>query len=615
MDKNIYGFVFYLLFFALYESSVWNMLNYSFVKVRSDQVAYSGNQGNYFKTETKSRSCYVSIYGVSGEDLPLQFGDIVFNEVMADPFPVVKLPNAEFIELKNTSGSAMNLKNWVLEINGRAKILADQLIMADSFLILSGSGGDLQFAGYGQNFEIAGLSLPNDGFVLKLYSSLKTLIDSLSYTPGMLREGYSNGGYSLERIDPQRICGAVSNWKSSLDSRGGTPGSVNSVYAVNIDSQAPSIVSVKAQTPELLEVSLSEMPDRSLLAGSIFSFQPPFLTSDSVRFDPVYKKYSFYFPKGALSNGAFYELYIKDLVDECGNRMADEHRLFSFYLPKAGDLLINEVLFNPNSDGVDFVELFNQSGRNINLEDLFLAVLDDNLRIKTLYPLSETQKELSDSQYGAFTSDPENLLSGYNSTCQQCIFGMEKFPSYNQAEGWVVLVNKELNVIDQFHYLESMHNPLLTDFKGVSLERSSFAKPTQDRLNWHSASATTGFATPGYRNSAAEVPDKNRPKVHIEPKIFSPNDDGVNDRLVIKLSPGEPDRIANIRIFNESGIEIRRLANNLLLGSADIVEWDGTKNNHQKAPLGIYIVQVELFGLQGGSDHFKSACVLTDRLE
>ena len=591
MDKNIYGFIFYLLFFTLYESSAKFMFSRIPAETKFDQ----------YKESPKSQE--------------LHFGDLVFNEVMADPYPVIKLPNEEYIELTNVSGLDINLENWVLDVNGRQKILKDHQIKADSLIILCGTGGNSLFAGYGPSLEIPGLSLPNAGFVVKLYSPLKILIDSLSYEPGMLREGFSDGGYSLERIDPHRICGAGSNWETSISESGGTPGSENSVFASNRDNSPPSIISANGISPELLEIVVSEMPDRLSISGSVFSFSPSLPPFDSIRFEQKSKKYSIYFPKGGMKNGVYYDLLISRLSDECGNVMVDRHYQFWYYLPKPGDLLINEILFNPFEGGVDFVEIFNQSGHTINLDELFLASLDATQKIKSLYPLSVSRELFSNSQYGAFTADPATLLSNYNSKCPDCIYGMIKFPPYNLDEGWVVLVNKELSVIDQFHYFESMHNPLLSDVKGISLERRSFIKPTQDPFNWCSAAATVGFATPGYRNSAVELLVRKKPNVQIEPKIFSPNDDGLNDKLVIKLFQDEPGRIANIRIYNESGIEIRRLANNLLLGSEDIIEWDGTRDNHQKALLGIYIIQVEIFGLNSGSDHFKGACVLTDRLE
>ncbi len=303
-------------------------------------------------------------------------------------------------------------------------------------------------------------------------------------------------------------------------------------------------------------------------------------------------------------------------MDECGNQEAIQHSEFWYYLSKSGDLLINEVLFDPFPGGVDFVEVYNHSGKKIELSEMYLASRDNTLKIKSFYPLSSTSRILSDGQYAAFTSDSAILLSNYSSKCPECIFNMSKFPAYNMDEGWVVLLNKQMEVIDEFHYLATMHHPMITEAKGISLERSSFFQITSDPSNWHSASKTVGFATPGYLNSNADpVLKAGSEIVTFAPEIFSPNDDGFNDRYQISLSPGESGRMVNIRIYTEDGIEIRRLANNLMIGVQDIVEWDGLMENHQKAKLGIYIVKVELFGLNSKRQQFKSACVLTDRLE
>jgi hypothetical protein len=59
---------------------------------------------------------------------------------------------------------------------------------------------------------------------------------------------------------------------------------------------------------------------------------------------------------------------------------------------------------------------------------------------------------------------------------------------------------------------------------------------------------------------------------------------------------------------------IRRLINNELLAIEGSFVWDGLNHNNQKAAMGIYLVYLELFDLQGNVKKYKKTCVVAGKL-
>src|SRR5689334_8617080 len=63
--------------------------------------------------------------------------DVVIDELFPDPGPPVQLPNAEFIELKNVSTTAFNIRNWKLSDGSTTATIATNFILQpDSFVII-----------------------------------------------------------------------------------------------------------------------------------------------------------------------------------------------------------------------------------------------------------------------------------------------------------------------------------------------------------------------------------------------------------------------------------------------------------------------------------------------
>jgi len=540
-------------------------------------------------------------------------GGVVINEIMADPTPVAGLPDREYLELYNNGSSPVNLKNWILELGSKQKLFPDVSIEPGGFLLVSASGGanDLQI--FGRVIEISGFGVTNSGMVLSLYTPEKQLADRISYLPDLHTKGFSEGGYSLERIDPQRMCGQGDNWTTTLSAKGGTPGAENSVAASNPDHTPPQIVSTTFAANSRLDVQFTEGLLLPVALPDILVNLSPGISVDSVKMDHLFLMHIWLHP-ASLLNGQDYSLVLKGLKDECGNLLEDYLLEFGFYLPLKSDLLISEVLFNPFPDGSDFVEIYNKSGHEVDLSELFLASRDESSELKQLSQLSLKQQYLKAGSYLAITKSKESIQKFYRTGGEQSLLQVEKFPTLTDQAGTVILLNKYQDIVDEMTYHEDMHDPLITETEGISLERISLDAEASRKENWHSAAKSAGFATPGFKNSVTSIQDSIQAMVRIDPIAFSPNGDQINDQLNIYLNTKEPGWIINITILNSGGRVVGKLANNLTTGCGDVIVWDGLGFDNQKITPGIYILNIVLFNQNGMQRKARIACVVTDRL-
>ncbi|HSO87888.1 MAG TPA: gliding motility-associated C-terminal domain-containing protein [Draconibacterium sp.] len=280
-----------------------------------------------------------------------------------------------------------------------------------------------------------------------------------------------------------------------------------------------------------------------------------------------------------------------------------------------GDILISEVLFNPVAGGSDYVEIYNNSGKEISTNRLYLASRDNKLELTQIYPLSKSKRMFLPGNYLALTKDTNGVFPWFEIKCRECFLQMEKFPSYNNDFDYVVLLDENMQVIDELFYSEKMHHLLLAEEKGISLERISFEAKTNDIKNWHSASTTSGYGTPGYQNSQFELKDVSKPKVTFSPEAFSPNFDGYNDEYQINYELEKPGYIANISIFDSAGRFVMKLANNEILGTSGTIVWNGKDETGKRQNLGVYVILVEILNTTGEIYQYKDGVVLTDVLE
>ena len=316
------------------------------------------------------------------------------------------------------------------------------------------------------------------------------------------------------------------------------------------------------------------------------------------------------------ATGVELSLSISGISDLSGKIMVPEIRSFSYsFSPETGTLLINEVLFNPFTGGVDFVELANVSEQTIPVHRLKLATRNDTLALKQIYPISTEKRYLKPGAFLVCTKDPTIVALQYITNNPESFCAMKSFPSFSDDAGTVVLLNDSLEILDEFSYSAKMHSPFLADEEGVSLERISLEKPTADRSNWASAAASVGFATPGLPNSQVESKTEIQDEITPDPKAFSPNGDGYNDELNIQFKFSKPGYIANVRIFDVAGRQMKFLVKNQSLAQEGSWLWDGKNESGQKLVIGVYIILVEVFDQEGQVKKIKKTCTITDRLE
>src|SRR6185295_10359868 len=111
---------------------------------------------------------------------------------------------------------------------------------------------------------------------------------------------------------------------------------------------------------------------------------------------------------------------------------------------------------------------------------------------------------------------------------------------------------------------EKMHFALLKNTRGISLERLNFGRFTNDVTNWHSASSSVDFATPGYKNSQFADELITDDEVKLSPEIFSPDEDGFNDEVTVHYHFDKPSLTVTILVYDSKGRLAKTLVNNEL---------------------------------------------------
>ncbi len=550
------------------------------------------------------------------------YHDVIITEIMARPSDQKGLPDVEYVELHNTTGFPIDVGGWTFSYSGNIpKRISSQVIQPDSFIVLCDDDDRVEMQQYSHVATVSSLSLPNNGTELLLTDSLNRTIDFVEYSSDWYQNDYkeNSDGWSLEMVDTDFPCVGDDNWRASKSPNGGTPGAVNSVAASNPDFTPPQYISTIYVNPSMFIIELSEsMLPEDLPQPSAFEVPGIGNALHVQLISPGNERIQVLLP-AALNPDSVYHLLINDSIIDCAGNLLERESVPVAIpsKPDEGDILINEVLFEAPDGTSDFVEIINNSGKPVYLDNINLVYIDadDYSRVSETEP--DTEKRIMfDGDIWCYTEERKSLGEAYLRCAKKNIFELDYLPSLPSDHGILLLRSSfDAAVVDSMKYSGAMHNAMLKETRGVSLERISPRLPSVMNENWTSAAETAGFATPGFVNSQYnQISNQHTGEVTLEYKMFTPNGDGDRDVLIINYRLDQPGYVGNVRIYDRNGREIRELHNNVLMETEGSFIWDGVNNDAAKAAVGIYLIYVEVFDASGKAEKYKVIAVLGGRL-
>lgn len=425
---------------------------------------------------------------------------LLINEIMYRP----SAGSAEWIELFNPGTSAINLQLWQFSdshIENPVEITKKDIFIEPEHYIVLAEDSSI----YSLFPDISSpVIIPDHGFPALNNSGdriiIRDLIDNVIDDVDYLSSWGSELGVSIERVRSDVGSNDPLNWSLSLHENGGTPGAKNSISPLEYDlSLGLSIEAYKNDSLLITTIvknvglqpasqfhcqlyhdsNFDSTGQPNELLTSFFSEEQPLYSGDSAFFH-----YSMQFSDRGLVQ------FFSQLIFENDGNIANNTCTLQYMIPiQKHQIILNEIMFYPNSGEPEWIEIYNPNTDAINLNGLQFS--DANLDQKHLVSAEDTFV-----QPGSFAviAKSNELLQKYPSlTCPIVI--PRSWPSLNNTSDEVVLYDDSGSTIDSMAYLSIWEKK-----QGVSLERFDFENYSTDSSNWGLSLDISG-ATPGMRNS------------------------------------------------------------------------------------------------------------------
>jgi hypothetical protein len=603
----------------------------------------------------------------SPKDIPLgpdysTYGDILINEVMADPRGLTAFPETEYVELYNASNAAVNLKGWSFIYDARVTMtLPEVTLPVNGYAVMYRAGKEIHIDQGGIAIPLTTFptTLANAGRMLELKNTLGALIDSVTYRT-------ARSAQSWERD-------SEGNLYLSNDWRGGTPGSVNSskdklppepdefqYHAVWINEimADPRGLTAFPET-EYIELRNTTQTGINLKGWSLIydervtmglpdivlpadGFAVLYRTGKDIHIDkggipiPVTN-----FPATLANTGRHLQLLNQqgNLIDSITYQTARSARSWErdtkgslyfsndlrggtpgainspvynpddpiegFLFVYKNELVFNELLPEQHEGGSEYIELFNRSNRSLFLSGLSIATRRADGTFGTRYPLASIKEPIQPEEYVVLTPNREGVLNFYFTPAPHRIHEVRLPVLNNNGATLVLFQTNDETVIDEVSYSSRWHDPAIRNSKGVALERISPDTDTQNPANWTSATSVAGYGTPGYKNSQNRSHDLQE-SIQIGIPEYR---DGFGD-YTIRYQVDKSGYRCRLEVFSLEGKKVAEISNNQLMGFEGEISWSGFGIDGTRLRPGLYIFYSEIYHPDGTRKNDKNVFLM-----
>lgn len=446
----------------------------------------------------------------------------------------------DWIEIYNRSGDTLDLKKWKLA--DEVDFKSPKTITASTFILLPGdyvvvSSDTAQFAGLPfMKIKMSLSSFNQTGDMAVLFDSLGAVVDSVFYDDSW---GGNAAGKSLERIRSGSGSNDPANWGTSVDPSGSTPGVINSLTPMNKDlSVAAAGITAEPAFPlagdsvrfnivmrnsgsqtvsdtfylrTYYDANRNRLPDQEeLLDDAVGDYLTPG--------DSLVRAFTWPVPASAIAYGFLKEsaaaqdsltiIAVIGYPDD--ERPQNNTAIRSFRLgTRPQTVVVNEILYYPDTNQVEFAELYNRSDEAVNLKNWKIG---DATSSKTI---TASDHWLPPGGYRALTADT-SVYRKFSGLPDSLILIIPSMPSLNNDKDAVYIKDPNGVMVDSVYYYNTWGGR-----PGVSLERIDANRYSNDPGNW-SSSASAGGCSPGAINGVLLARPYPRHALIINEIMYSP---------------------------------------------------------------------------------------------